>query len=95
MDSEKTKIPARLQSSEGAVNRRRIVSYAGQLMQKHPDKFRVVHFSAEGGQPALGVETVLVYEDGELLMELMAEGKGGQLEQKLQIFDGSGPGRDC
>lgn len=94
MSEEQAKVPVRLKLSEGAETRKKIVSRVGELLQSHADKFRVVYLETKGDRAALAVETILVYEDGDLTVRVRLDKEGDQTEQGLGVFDGSGPGRE-
>lgn len=87
-------VEANLRLNDEASARRRIVSRVGEIIQGNPDKFRVVNFNFTGELTLIAIETILVYEDGEVALRVELEkGEHGQTESKINVYDGSRRGR--
>lgn len=87
---EQTKTPARLVLNEAAAVRRKIIARAGELVRKHPGKFRVSSFDSRPGQVTLGAETTLSYKDqDDIILALALEIKNGRAKQVLRLNTGS------
>lgn len=93
MDEKMGEVQSRLKPTEEKIAMREIVTCAGGLVQRNPDKFRVVRFDSTADNFSIEVfraRTILVFEDGNITLELTLRKEDELPEQSLRVYMGSG-----